>query len=75
MKIRLSVIIKNIIVIIKNIIHRIFCKHEYKWICSTILTYRYCEEPYELVYLDLVCKKCGKEKSIEYTKPLDSDVD
>lgn len=67
MKIRLSVIIKNII-------RRIFCKHEYKWNCSTILTYRRCEEPYELIYLDLVCKKCGKEKSIEYTKPIDSNV-
>lgn len=64
----------NLLVIIKNIIHRIFCKHEYKWSCSTTLTYSRCEEPYELVYLDLVCKKCGKEKSIEYTKPIDKSI-
>ena len=67
MKIRLSVIIKNII-------RRIFCKHEYKWDCSVIASHKNCEEPYDLVYLDLVCKKCGKTKSIKYTKPLDSNV-
>ena len=53
--------------IIKNIVKRLFCKHEYHYLGEVIWT-----EPKEEIHdMTIRCKKCGKEITIIYKKGID----
>lgn len=53
--------------LIKTIIKRLFCQHDY-WLCGIVTMANR-----EYAYKDMVCRcsKCGKEKSYKFKKELD----
>ena len=56
---------------IKTLLKRMFCKHEYKWYATTTLSNSAGLLDHELIIIDVVCEKCGKRKSIKFKKPID----
>ena len=57
--------------VIKMLVKRLFCKHEYTWRATTTAGNSAGLLDHELIIIDMVCDKCGKRKSICYKKPID----
>jgi transcription elongation factor Elf1 len=56
---------------IKTLVKRLFCKHEYKWCATTTLSNSAGLLDHELIIIYVECEKCGKRKSIEFKKTID----
>lgn len=56
---------------IKTLVKRLFCKHEYKWYATTTLSNSAGSLDHELIIIYVECEKCGKRKSIEFKKLID----
>lgn len=57
---------------IKRMLKMIFCKHEWEWASSTVFSNSQGELDHEFHIIDVRCKKCGRKKSIEFTKTVDN---
>ena len=56
---------------IKTLVKRLFCKHEYKWYATTTLSNYAGLLDHELINIYIECEKCGKRKKIEFKKSID----
>ena len=56
---------------IKTLLKRMFCKHEYKWYATTTLSNSAGLLDHELIIIYIECEKCGKRKSVEFKKTID----
>ena len=57
--------------VIKRLTKMLFCKHEYKWLATAIMSNFAGLLDHELIIIDVVCEKCGKRKELKYKKPID----
>ena len=56
---------------IKTLLKKMFCKHEYKWYATTTLSNSAGLLDHELIIIYVECEKCGKRKSVEFKKTID----